>query len=330
MTDLIVESDDNIELVVGTQTPVGLEISEAFIEYDAPTYEGSYSVTPSAAQQVLETDGLLMTDDVTVAAVPEGTLGVPVISVMTVLGAPTINARCEVENGGFLETGEYTAKGVTPASILPTQAGTTITPTTSEQTAVDTHKWTTGAVKVAAIPPEYVVPTGTKTISANGTGIDVKAYEKVNVNVPNSYAAGDEGKVVSNGALVSQTSDTVTANDTYDTTLINSLTVNVSGGGGGTTVIMTSTASNVVACGTQIFGTLSANKMYHASLVEKAQSDWIQDQLLIIMKIGASSSSASGDAIRWRDNNYSDAPYANNWAANVAIGDKYEVFETEY
>lgn len=57
-----------------------------------------------------------------------------------------------------------------------------------------------------------------------------KAYSPVVVNVPNTYAAGDEGKVVSNGALVSQTSDTVTQNGTVDTTLINSLTVNVSGG----------------------------------------------------------------------------------------------------
>lgn len=49
--------------------------------------------------------------------------------------------------------------------------------------------------------------------------------------IGNQYSASDEGKVVSSGALVSQTSDTVTTNDTYDTTLINSLTVNVSGGG---------------------------------------------------------------------------------------------------
>ena len=51
--------------------------------------------------------------------------------------------------------------------------------------------------------------------------------------VPNAYAAGDEGKVVSNGALVAQSSSSVTQNGTVDTTLINSLTVNVSGGGGG-------------------------------------------------------------------------------------------------
>jgi len=60
-----------------------------------------------------------------------------------------------------------------------------------------------------------------------------KAYSPVVVNVPNTYAQSDEGKVVSNGALVAQTSDTVTQNGTVDTTLINSLTVNVAGGGGG-------------------------------------------------------------------------------------------------
>ena len=78
-----------------------------------------------------------------------------------------------------------------------------------------------------------ITPTGTKQITANGIGIDVAQYASADVAVPNTYVAADEGKVVSNGALVAQGSDTVTANDTYDTTLINSLTVNVSGGGGG-------------------------------------------------------------------------------------------------
>lgn len=76
-----------------------------------------------------------------------------------------------------------------------------------------------------------------KNISANGTynasSDNADGYKKVVVSVPNSYVAGDEGKVVSNGALVSQSSATYTANNTYDTTLVNSVTVNVSGGGGG-------------------------------------------------------------------------------------------------
>lgn len=91
---------------------------------------------------------------------------------------------------------------------------------------------------VQAIPTGGVTPTGTKQISItqNGTTTeDVTNYAsaQITANVPNTYSAGDEGKVVSNGALVVQGSDTVTQNDTYDTTLISSLTVNVSGGGGG-------------------------------------------------------------------------------------------------
>lgn len=78
-------------------------------------------------------------------------------------------------------------------------------------------------------------PTGEKTInvSANGTTTtDVTQYAtaKVVADVPNTYAAGDEGKVVSSGALVAQTSSSTTINGTFDTTLINSMTVNVSGG----------------------------------------------------------------------------------------------------
>jgi hypothetical protein len=66
---------------------------------------------------------------------------------------------------------------------------------------------------------DYNAPSGT-------------AYNPVSVNVPNIYAASDEGKVVSNGELVSQTSQTVTENGTVDTTLVNSLTVDVQGSGG--------------------------------------------------------------------------------------------------
>lgn len=80
--------------------------------------------------------------------------------------------------------------------------------------------------------PTGTTPTGTVSITQNGI-TDVTQYASATVNVPNSYSAGDEGKVVSNGALVAQGSDTVTENGTIDTTLISSLTVNVSGGGGG-------------------------------------------------------------------------------------------------
>ncbi len=71
-------------------------------------------------------------------------------------------------------------------------------------------------------------------VAQNGTytAPSGKAYTPVVVAVPNSYEAADEGKVVQNGALIAQGSQTVTQNGTVDTTAISSVTVNVQGGGG--------------------------------------------------------------------------------------------------
>jgi len=70
-------------------------------------------------------------------------------------------------------------------------------------------------------------PTGSIDITKNGI-TDVKNYAEANVNVPNTYAASDVGKVVdNNGTLVSQTSKSVTENGTFDTTKNNSVVVNV-------------------------------------------------------------------------------------------------------
>ena len=78
------------------------------------------------------------------------------------------------------------------------------------------------------VDPESITLV-TLNVSQNGTtnAPSGKAYNKVVANVPNSYAAADEGKVVSNGSLVSQTDDTTTQNGVVDTTTIKQLTVNV-------------------------------------------------------------------------------------------------------
>lgn len=101
----------------------------------------------------------------------------------------------------------------------------------------NTYKPSEMAAAIGALPGPSTL--GTKNISANGSyaasGDNLDGYSSVAVNVPNSYAAADEGKVVQSGELVSQTvrSSSITENGTYDTTTNNSVTVNVSGGGGG-------------------------------------------------------------------------------------------------
>lgn len=72
------------------------------------------------------------------------------------------------------------------------------------------------------VEPLTVTQNGTQTAPSG------KAYNPVTTNVPNSYGASDEGKVVNNGALVAQTAHApVTQNGTIDTTLYNSVPVNV-------------------------------------------------------------------------------------------------------
>lgn len=99
----------------------------------------------------------------------------------------------DLTDAGQLVSGvkAHTRAGV---QITGTFAGQTksVTPSTSAQTVTpDAGKWLS-QVTVGAIPSEYIVPSGTKTINANGTNIDVAAFAKATVNVKDSehYAYG--------------------------------------------------------------------------------------------------------------------------------------------
>ena len=79
------------------------------------------------------------------------------------------------------------------------------------------------------IPEDEAVALTEKTITENGTYNavvdDASGYSTVVVNVPNVFGEHDEGRVVKSGALVDQSSRTISANGTYDTTLNDSVTV---------------------------------------------------------------------------------------------------------
>lgn len=85
-------------------------------------------------------------------------------------------------------------------SSVTKQSAKTVTPTKSEQTVVASGVYTTGAVKVGAIPSEYIIPTGSETKTANGK-YDVTSLAELIVNVsggggvPVGYSAIDLGEI---------------------------------------------------------------------------------------------------------------------------------------
>lgn len=397
MIKLRVDDETAIPLSVDSSSAVSMTVSEAFIDRGGSAIQNNKNATPSTSQVVVTPDqGYDAMAKVTVAAMPQGEIDPASLSYDTYLLRGRITAEANVTQAGYVPIGGNMVRAYCD-ELLPSENPKTVTPTTSEQTAVDANKWTKGQIKVGPIPSEYIIPTGTKSIAANGTGIDVKAYEKVdvavpgitpsgtlaiatngshdvtnyatasvavpasavdsgtksitangngqdvvgyaavNVNVPNSYAAADEGKVVSNGALVAQTSDTVTTNDTYDTTLINSLTVNVSGGGGGVGSVVTIATEQTYAKDSindmfAGYDPIATDSYLVGMLINKAIADYIDFQILTFFY--RANSSSWGCIARYRTTGTIGFNHQNQITSTLkgsaAVGDEYEIFAPNY
>lgn len=122
----------------------------------------------------------------------------------------------------------------------------------------------------------------TLNVSQNGTtnAPSGTAFNKVVASVPNTYAAGDDGKVVSNGALVSQTAHaTVTQNGPIDTTLNNSVEVAVAAGG-------TISDANIIKNTTFVPGYLTdTGAMHEPSGSKEVISDYIDISNISMIRV---------------------------------------------
>lgn len=66
-----VELEDSVyDLDVDDGSELDVDLDTAILINDADPYEGDYTITPKVAAQVMETAGKVMTDDVTVLAIP--------------------------------------------------------------------------------------------------------------------------------------------------------------------------------------------------------------------------------------------------------------------
>lgn len=134
-----------------------------------PTPSQSKTVSPSTSQQTVSPDAGKLLSQVIVNAMASGAL-----SDITVSSAGLITAQ--------VGTSGYLASGTKKTKQLTTQAAKTVTPSESVQTAVSSGRYTTGAVKVAAIPSKYIDLAG------------VMGYTKVAVD---SFSIADNTRVVS-------------------------------------------------------------------------------------------------------------------------------------
>ena len=187
------------ELVSGTKSittnGTGIDVTNyasVDVAVPSPSLQAKTNINPTTSSQTITPDsGYGGLSSVQINAMPNGTAGTPTATKGTV-----------------------------------SNYSVSVTPSVTNTTGYITGSTKTGtAVSVSA--SELV--SGTKSITANGTGIDVTTYEKVDVSVPNTYSASDEGKVVSSGALVAQTAHAdvtpTTSDQTIDTTTNNSLKV---------------------------------------------------------------------------------------------------------
>lgn len=155
----------------------------------------------------------------------------------------TVSVTPNVTTAGYITAGTAGNSSVSLTASVTTKAAATITPSGSEQTAVAANVYTTGVIKVAAIPSDYV-----------GSGITARSSSDLTVSgatvtAPAGYYASDASKSVDSGSLsAGNGSVNVTATGI---TLQGSTTQPTSG------IFLTATGAGTVSVGTA--GYLAAN-----------------------------------------------------------------------
>lgn len=172
---------------VGSEIPrkdsTDLSVSGPTVSVPAGYYEESAS---ASVPDAVFAPGRLITADPTISIIHDGRIRATYSHTEKVY---------PINDNGYATISGYAPVTVSGSKTyqLDTQGDSTITPTESEQTAVASYKYTTGLVKVGAIPSDYVgssVPRKSSTdLSVSGATVTAPAgyyAEDASASVPNA------------------------------------------------------------------------------------------------------------------------------------------------
>lgn len=174
--------------------------------------QGATVITPTTSAQTAVAAGKYTTGAVTVDAMPNGSKG----GSSTTVHSQDANEHYYTTNYGNATAGYYPSSAFNPAAqVILHRQSETVTPDTTTQTVTPTNSYHyLDSVTVDPIPPEYVVPSGTLSITSNGTA-DCTAYAAVDVAVSGG-SPNLQTKSKSYTPTETAQSESVTADAGYD------------------------------------------------------------------------------------------------------------------
>ena len=172
-----------------TNTYVGSSVPAGSLTVSGPTVTASAGYYADAATATVPSATLLSYVNYTSANSPTVTIDSSGLVTATVNQAIGDGYRIVI-NPGYVSSSAYvgiTSPARTTTYQLDTQAATTITPSNATQT-ITGQKYMTGDITVQPIPSQYIVPSGTLTISSvdTTTTFDATSYASVAVNLKNA------------------------------------------------------------------------------------------------------------------------------------------------
>ena len=218
----VAESTNRYALSVSNNSvPVSIGVSTQIVAGTTDEYAGPYSVTPSESAQTLDTDGLLMTDDVNVSAIPSDYVGsdVPRHDSSDLV---TSGATVSVPAGHYAENA---SKSIQNATV---QSGTNVTVNPTLSVNYDTGEITASVSKTQSVnvvtEAGYAPVTSHNVVMSGSAATQLITHDSSDlivsgptVTAPDGYYPNPASKSVQSGS-VAVPNTSITANPSLSIT----------------------------------------------------------------------------------------------------------------